>query len=496
MKRIFVALAVMLSMAVPAMAIDFTFNGDFNHRFRMYTNQAGFFDGGDKGERLTRTALVKKDTNNDTMGELKYRLWTTAASDDGAIKGVFAIELGGIQFGSGTDGDFSGDGRTIEARWAYTDFALAGGRARIGLMPIKVNKFLWNETVTGVDYKVAAGAGDLTVAWFRGYEVTDTDNSPADLDAFYLRYDLKPAEGIKVGFFGLWQTSDGLTLNDSDKLEAAADREGVALDTAQATFDALGSPDANDYIALQEAKAAFTSATDAVPSDPTHYYTKGFTSWDLDLYTLGVDGNMKAGNLFANWDLMYQTGDFMEDQDFGGYFAHFDVGVKLGKGKLTYTFWYASGDDDSNDGDMDAFIATDIDINSEYSVILFEGYTDDDYFSSSPYLQDKGLILNRIGYDYQVTDKLKVGAAALYLMTAEDIGNDTDNDGKVDQYEDDTLGVEFDAYASYKLFTNTEAAIQFGYLMADDAMDYYEFEQDGDADEDIFIISSRIRYKF
>ena len=453
MRRIFVALAVMLSMAVPAMAVDFTFHGDFNHRFRMYTNQAGFFDGVDKGERLTRTALVRKDTNNDTMGELKYRLWTTAASDDGAIKGVFAIELGGIQFGKGTDGDFSGDGRTIEARWAYTDFALAGGRARMGLMPIKVNKFLWNETVTGVDYKVAAGAGDLTVGWFRGYEVTDTDNSPADLDAFLVRYDLKPADGTKVGFFGLWQTSDGDTQGDVDN--------GTATATA-----------------------------------PTHYYTKGFTGWDLDLYTVGVDGSMKAGNMFANWDLMYQMGDFMEEQDFGGYFAHFDVGVKLGKGKLTYTFWYASGDDDSNDGDMDAFIATDIDINSEYSVILFEGYTDDDYFSSSPYLQDKGMILNRLGYDYQVTDKLKVGAAALYLMTAEDIGNDTNGDGKVDQYADDTLGVEFDAYASYKLFTNTEAAIQFGYLMADDAMDYYEFEQDGSSDEDIFIISSRIRYKF
>jgi len=349
MRRIFVALAVMLSMAVPAMAVDFTFNGDFNHRFRMYTNQATYFDGVDKGEMLSRSSLaleiptdptsrrglVRKKTNNDTMGELKYRLWTTAASDDGAIKGVFAIELGGIQFGKGTDGDFSGDGRTIEARWAYTDFALAGGRARMGLMPIKVSKFLWNETVTGVDYKVAAGAGDLTVAWFRGYEVTDTDNSPADLDAFYLRYNLKPADGTTVGFFGLWQTSDGDTQTDVDN--------GTATATA-----------------------------------PTRYYTKDFTGWDLDLYTLGVDGSMKAGNLFANWDLMYQMGDFMEEQDFGGYFAHFDVGVKLGKGKLTYTFWYASGDDNSNDGDMDAFIATDIDINSEYSVILFEGYTDDD----------------------------------------------------------------------------------------------------------------------
>jgi hypothetical protein len=166
--------------------------------------------------------------------------------------------------------------------------------------------------------------------------------------------------------------------------------------------------------------------------------------------------------------------------------------MHLGKGKVTYTFWYASGDDDPTDGDMDAFVATDVDINSEYSVVLFEGYTDDDYFSASPYLQDKGLILNRLGYDYRVTDKLKVGAAALYLMTAEDI----EYESSVGMESEDTIGVEVDAYASYKLFSNTEVALQAGYLASDDAMDYYEFECDGDADEDIYIINSRLRYKF
>lgn len=52
MKRIFVALALMLSMAAPAFAVDFTFNGDLNHRMRLYTNQATFFNSVDKGEML------------------------------------------------------------------------------------------------------------------------------------------------------------------------------------------------------------------------------------------------------------------------------------------------------------------------------------------------------------------------------------------------------------------------------------------------------------
>ena len=467
MKRVMVALGLVLCMAAPAFAVDFTFNGDLNHRFRLYTNNASFFNGA--GQTYDR-GIITDGTSNDTMAEIKYRLWTTASSDDGAIKGTYAIEVGGIEFGNGDrGGSFSGDGTYVETRWAFTDFALAGGRVRCGLMPINVNKFLWNETVTGIDFKVAAGAGDLTVAWYRGYQVVDTDNSPEDLDAFYVRYDLKPAEGTKVGFFGLWQTSDGATATDTVTTPAS-----VAYNYTTGIWDK-------------------TAASPSLVSAPTANYAKSFGGYDLDLYTLGVDGSMKAGSFFANWDFMYQFGDMMEEYDFGGYFAHVDVGTNVGKGKLTYTFWYASGDDDDTDSDADAFVSTDVDINSQYSVVLFEGYNDDDYFSETPYIQDKGLIMNRIGFDFQATDKLKVGVAALYLMTAEDIEYVDDNG---DLQKEDSIGFEFDAYASYKLFSKTEAAIQFGYLAADDAMDFYEVDCDGSSDEDVFIVSSRIRYKF
>lgn len=461
MKRIIIALALMLSMAAPAFAVEFTFNGDLNHRFRLYTNQADFFNGIDKGERLASynktpeggNDIITDGSTKDVMGEIKYRLWTTATSDNGGIKGVYEIEVGGIQFGdSKRGGHFSGDGVNVETRSAYIDFALGQGRTRMGLMTTNINKFFWTETVTGVDYRVAVGPGDLTLGWYRGYEViaTERDNDFEDLDALYLRYNLKPYEGTKLGLFVVYQHSDG-----------------------------VGTGDGYDF------------------SDISHYYVKSFvvdgTPADMNLYTFGIDGGWEGGDFFANWDLMYQTGDFMDDYDFYGYFGHFDLGMKLGKGKLTYTFWYSSGDKDSDDKKLKAFVATDVDINAEYSVVLFESYTDDDYFSSSPYLQDKGLILNRLGYDYQATDKLRVGLAALYLMTAEDIEY-YDNGGK--KRSNDKIGVEVDAYASYQLFTNTEAAIQVGYLITDNAMDFYEVEKDGSSDEDIYIVSSRIRYKF
>ncbi|PLX95969.1 MAG: hypothetical protein C0620_03345 [Desulfuromonas sp.] len=442
MKRILLALLVVLTFVAPALAVDVAFHGDFSNEFRLYSNQSNFFTG-DFGASTTRTAHIADDSTSDSFGVIKYRLWTEVSSDDGAVKGVYAIEIGGIHYGD-SNGKFSGDGKNVETRWAYTDFALAGGRLKMGLQPVTINKFFWTETATGVNYKI----GNFEAAWYRGYEVYNTtadSNDFKDLDALYVRYNVKPADGVKVGLFGVWETSDGNTINDIGYTE------------------------------------------------PTSNYLKTLTGYDLDLYTLGVDGGMTAGDIFANWDLMYQTGDLAEEYDFGGYFIHFDLGTKVGKGKLTYTFWYASGDDDGDDKDLDAFIATDCDTSgAASSVVLFEGYTSDNYFSAVPYVQDKGLILNRIGYDHKLSDKLTVGAAALYLMTAEDV----EYTAGTEEFSDDKIGFEVDAYASYKMYDSLELAIQAGYLAADDAMDFYETDDDGNADEDLYIINSKIRYKF
>lgn len=451
MKRVLVALATMLAITAPAFAVDFSFHGDLKHEFRINSNQSGFTGGKEFGSKLapTQTSIYDDDVN-ETFGLIKYRMWTEAASDNGAVKGVYAIEVGGIHFGDdGKGGGFSGDEVNIETRWAYTDFALGGGRIKVGLQPVKINTFFWNETATGIHYK----KNNFEAAWYRGYEVVNDDsdgNDFQDLDALYVRYNLKPANDIKVGLFGVWQTSDADTLNDLG-----------------------GSMDVNDLT----------------------WKVKKLTDYDIDLYTFGIDGGMKAGNFFANWDLMYQTGDFLEEADFGGYFAHFDLGTKIGSnGKLTYTFWYASGDDDRTDGDFDAFIATDIDVKADFSsVVLYQGLNSDQYFTTDPYIQDKGMMMNRFAYDTKVSDKLKVGVAAMYMMSAEDLEYD---DGLGNDYADDSIGFEVDAYAKYKLYDSLEIALAAGYLMSDDALDFYEEDRDGSADEDIYVITSRIRYKF
>lgn len=446
MKRVLLTLVSILALATPALAVDFSFHGDLKTEFRINSNQSAFTDGND-GSDLGPKGLIYEDDVNNSSAAFKYRLWTEAESDSGAVKGVYAIEIGGAKFGDGSGekgAGFSGDGENLETRWAYTDFALSGGRMKIGLQPMKINTFFWKETATGIHYK----KDNFEAAWIRGHEVDKSEDSGNfdDLDAFYGRYNLKPTSDVKIGLFGVWLTSNA----------------------------------------------------DDVPSSISDvtYRVKKLGGYNLDLLTLGIDGGMEAGNLFANWDLMYQTGDLLEELDFGGYFLHFDLGTKIGSnGKLTYTFWYASGDDDRNDTDLDAFIATDIDVKgSDASVVLYQGLDSENYFTTDPYIQDKGMIMNRIGYDTKVSDKLKVGAAAMYMMTAEDMEyNDSVTSA---EYKENSIGFEVDAYAKYKLYDSLELAMSAGYLVSGDALGIYDENRDGTTDEDIYLITSRLRYKF
>lgn len=466
-----------------AMAVEFAFHGDLNNRFGLYTNQQGFFAADQKGE-------IDDKEREDSFASIKYRLWTEASSNDGAVKGVYAIELGAIRFGrqgsgKALGGGFSGDGVNIETRWAYTDFQIPGvsskALVKIGLFPFKVNNFVWAETATGVQL-----TGDnYKLAWVRGKEAltgSDGDWGDNDLDALLGRYEFKN-DALKGGVFGLYQWQD------TDATEP------YLMNSQGYQIKQFGQKDLKD------------SDGEVI----------GKTNLDFNLITLGVDGSWSTPVddkiVFVNWDLMYQNGNFdnvafadslsrpavtasSKDYDLSAFFVHGDVGIKFGKAWVTYTAWYASGDDDATDDEFNAFITTDVD--RADSIVLMEGgHTDDVYFTERPALFDKGFIMNKIAIDYLQSEKLTIGASALYMLTAEDIEY-TDDLGR--SQKQDELGVEFDAYASYMLYPNLELAINAGYLVAGDAMDRFEVGGtnivDGSADNDIFRTTARVRYKF
>lgn len=464
MKKLTLLVGVVLALgfAGSAPAAQFQFHGDFNNRFMLYTDQAPLYS----GSETIKLRNINKDGIREGWGSIKYRLWAEAASDDGKVKGVYAIELGALRFGNGAGiggstrtggGGFSGDGINVETRWAYTDFQLPWterkARVTIGLMPFTVNPYFWNETAMGIQYKGAiVEPVNLTLAWVRGVEdynnATD-DTLFSDLDALTARVDFKVTKDIPLGLFAVYQ---GRHPSDSK-------RQG------------------------------YVSSTD--------WQVKTLKNVDFNLLTLGADGNMTfpigIGNVFLNWDLIYQLGGLTDNSatklDIGAYFAHADVGVNIDKIRLTYTAWYSSGDGNSSDDKIQNYLSTDIDMTA--SKVLMESYTDDNYPTESTTIWDKGMFLNKLAFDLKATKKLNVGAAVLYLQTAKDL---TLTGGKTTK----KIGTEIDAYLSYMLYPNTELAVGGGYLFAGDAMDFFEVasQRDGKSDTNIVRIDSRIRYSF
>jgi hypothetical protein len=310
----------------------------------------------------------------------------------------------------------------------------------------------------GVNVDGKSGNMSYFVGWERPYRIDakSGDTTVDDVDAIVAKVAFSPMEKSKVGFFASYMTSD-------------ADQPGAVSST-------------------------------------TWEIKKFAQNVDLDLYTMGLTGKMNFGGFFTNWDLIYQGGSVdnatYEDQDgvastavdydVSSMFAHFDVGTKVGATKITGTYIYSSGDDDPTDDEFNAFLAADVDMG--FSQVITEGHpTSDDYFTERPYILDKGIHVFKLAVDNKVSKKVKVGGALLYMMTAEDITYTGANGA---MYSDDGIGTEVDAYVKYKLYPDVTLSFNAGYLFVDDAMDYFESDLDGSADEDVFTLGARLRYKF
>jgi hypothetical protein len=444
--KILIGVLLALVLATPAMAMKLEFHGDLNNRFLLYTDQSGFFQ--------VSGPVLDKDDRPDSFGEIKSRLIVSAATDDGAVKGVYALEVGAIKFGQAArGGSFSGDGLNLETRWFFTDFQIPGvaskARVQIGLFSNTVNRFFWSETAMGVKFY----GDNWYLAWLRGKDQFQStsgnqDWRENDLDTLNARYDLK-MDPVKVGFFASYLTQRN-------------DDTSITLNPATANEIKL------------------------------------FPNANFDLLAVGIDGGVSAGTsfgkVFLNWDLIYETGGVDDvgsagnDVDIKGYLAHADLGLNFGAATVTLTSWYASGDDNSSDRDFDNFFSVDVDLFESF--IFQESLTDDNVFFEGGYIRDKGMFFNKLALDFQATKQTKVGLAGLYLQTAKDLEWST--------FKEKNLGVEIDGYVRHKLYDNLELALHLGYLFSGDAMDFFETSasQNGKSDVDIFKSEAMVRYQF
>ena len=498
-KKFLVTLAMVILvclLAYPAFAVDFKIHGSFDNRYEVTNNAEAIADytmgsktncfsvysGDDAGYApfLPGVGFLGntnddsgddrgQDENNDHFwGEAKYRMRFEFTTDDNMAKGVWAMEVGFLRYGEpqgpggagrSKGGTLSGDAVNTETRFLYVDFQNPlishSSRLRLGLQPITLNEWLWTETAMGVKYFGSTSLFDYRIAWIRGEE--NFTNELEDDDAFFAKVTYKPKwEDLRLnmGLFFCYYTQG----NESDTLYHLTDMSNTK-------------PTGRDV------------------------------DYDEDDYYIGLDGNINWRSFFARWDFIYQWGTLEFDQDVvengtddeldrSAYFLHLDVGYFwTPKFKTTFTWWYASGDDDPNDGDADNYDNIDTDVLGD-AVIFEEQVTDDLQWTDAPYLLDKGFIMFRLKADYQATPKWSIGPAFNYMLLAEDTYNG-----------DDEVGYEIALYSQYKIWKGLNFNFAAGYLFAGDALDAWASDAnaangyDGDAD-DMWRVTAGIRFRF
>ncbi len=428
-KTFILALALVFMGAFTAQAVNLEVHGQFGNKIQT-TNSTGLITGKTAADQLNNKDL------DDTWGELQFRLWTVASSDDGNVKGVWAMEVGTATYGDTTLG-FATNATEIENRMMYVDFQLpwfaSSNRLAVGLQWVTINPWLWDETAAGIRNYGSFDLGGTAFAYQIGW-MRDDDNSEVRKNDI-----ATPATGNN---------------NDSDYWFARVDfaPKGLPVENLNVGLFAVYNMDA---------------------------------TVDQNVWSLGIDGGFAVSGVDVGLNLIYQTGDDdANNKDISAWFFEGSLGYKVTEQmKVAFEFWYASGDDNPNDGDIENYQA--IEMHTMGSVVLFEDATFDDgsYVSRNPYLNSLGFIMYRLRADYQATPKLALCAAVNYMQYAEDASNG-----------EDTLGWEIDFYADYELYKGLKLNLAAGYLFADDALDAYGTSP-ADAD-DMYRVSAGVTFEF
>jgi hypothetical protein len=182
------------------------------------------------------------------------------------------------------------------------------------------------------------------------------------------------------------------------------------------------------------------------------------TSVDNNMAWLGLDVDAKFDSFSAWGTAILNTGEY-EDLDTGanGDAEGFLVAAGAEAGIFHGQAFYASGDDDDADGDIDTFLGAPGQ-SYYWSEIMGLGVFDNTSSAGSPGDAISNIMAVNLGVTLKPMDKLTLDFDVWYAALAEDNING-----------DDALGVEFDAKLTYALMDDLNAEFIFAYLMADDA---------------------------
>lgn len=192
--------------------------------------------------------------------------------------------------------------------------------------------------------------------------------------------------------------------------------------------------------------------SDTMKLTPHATYVVGTSDIDTDLYWLGVDLDMKFDAVSA-WATAIYNGGEAGDADIEGFLGAVGAEAGIVHGQA----FYATGDEDPDADDYDAFVSAP---GSSYywSEIMGLGVFDNNASNGSNADNITNIWAANLGVTLKPADKMTFVFDVWYASLAEE-----------NVYGDDTLGLEFDGKLTYKLEDNLNLDFIFAYLVADDA---------------------------
>ena len=303
-----------------------------------------------------------------------------------------------------------------------------------------------------------------------GYGDVGADGVKVEIKNSYADFNLGMSNW-KVGVQGMVLSRGFLVDTDASGIIASFDLDAVAL-----PFVWLKANDSDKYPTQNErdyyAVTPVIKVGDGVSLKPMFVYDKNQGAWDNMYLGIDVDGKMDAASFWGTFIYNFGTIDAAvpggQDTDISAYLLAFGASAGPVHGQI----FYASGDDNAADNDMEGFINPN-GASYYWSEIMGYGMFDNRVSNGSPGDQISNVWAANVGFKVKPMEKLSLGADLWYAELAEAV---TDTD----------LGFEIDLTASYAIMDNLKLDLVAAYLIAGDAT----------GDEDPIEVGARLSLSF
>jgi len=326
------------------------------------------------------------------------------------------------------------------------------------------------------DDKITAADKNVNGTCQQVQSVSSTDATDLSLAQAWINFKITDMIGTKVGHVPLAlgnKTFFDHSPSGDDTIIFYADptpETHVGLLTIKFEEGSAGTnkDDINGYVALLSQKLGGDMKLGANITNLRN------TAGEMDAYNLGVDFAGKFGPASVNVDLQYQLGDWATNYSASGWCFRAEAGMAAGPANVGVILGYGTGDDTSTANDGEGFVNFLADVKYETLIVGYAaavpGQTIDSRLSNMLLIQANGAM--------KLNDDISVSATLTYMSL-----NETDKWSNGVEKESD-IGLELDAFMTYKLGNGLSYGIEFGYLMAGDA---WQAAYNGDVEDSYYL---------